>query len=364
MSRQQQSTPSAYFKPRISDEEYQQQIEMEVKQQEEESKENALRERERTARKRLRESTTEQARRRPGRPRKVPASSSIQIDSNKDNITVSGNGNHINSIKVVLSDNADTTQAAAELFQHVSNMLATSSSSSSSSTSSSTTSSSSSSHEFLDWLKTSYPTFHPLFIPAGCTSKAQPADVVLQRPLKHEFSSHYSQWMTNEVSDLLKAGAQPEQIKVDVGLHRMKPLLVKWMMLSWRALSENREMIKKGWGKAGMGKVMQADFQLESMNMIVNKELSLNSESQPEDDQSSAADIEERYEDVILDNEDEAADDEEEVNINDALVAFIEARPVVGVRRSARLQQSESQRADYVVASLLQNEILQDAVRV
>ena len=52
------------------------------------------------------------------------------------------------------------------------------------------------------------------------------------------------------------------------------------------------------------------------------------------------------------------------MNINDALVAFIEARPVVGVRHSARLQHSESQRADYVVASLLQNEMLQDAVRV
>lgn len=220
------------------------------------------------------------------------------------------------------------------------------------------------SREFLDWLKTAYPTFHPLFIPAGCTSKAQPADVVLQRPLKHEFSSHYSQWMTNEVSDLLKAGAQPDQIKVDVGLHRMKPLLVKWMMLSWRALSENRDMIKKGWAKAGLGKVMQAEFQLESMNTIINMEPPVNSESEAEEDQASAADMEQRYEDVILDDEDEVSDDEEEVNINDALVAFIEERPVIGVRRSARLQQSESQRADHAVASLLQNEILQDAVRV
>ena len=55
--------------------------------------------------------------------------------------------------------------------------------------------------------------------------------------------------------------------------------------------------------------------------------------------------------------------EEEEVNINDALVAFIE-RPVIGVRRSARLQQTEPQRRDYIVASLLQNEILQDAVLV
>ena len=108
---------------------------------------------------------------------------------------------------------------------------------------------------------------------------------------------------------------------------------------------------------------MHADFQLESMNILINIEQPLNGDSQPEEDQASAADIEQTYDDVILDDEDEPADDEEEVNINDALVAFIEARPVVGQRRSPRLQQSEAQRADYGVASLLQEEIVQDAVR-
>ena len=98
------------------------------------------------------------------------------------------------------------------------------------------------------------------------------------------------------------------------------------------------------------------------MSINVNKALRLNDASQAEEEQASAADIEQSYEDVILDDENEAADDEEEVSINDALVAFIEDRPVVGVRRSARLQQTESQRRDYRVASLLQNEILQDAV--
>jgi hypothetical protein len=148
MSHQQQSKLSAYFKPRISDDEYQQQLQTEVDQHEEESKEDAARQRERLALKRLRQSTTQQVRRRPGRPRIHPppsSSSSIQIDSNKDNITVSGNGNHVNSIKVVLSDNPDITQAASQIFQHVSNMLAASSQSSSSSSSSSSSGSSSSS---------------------------------------------------------------------------------------------------------------------------------------------------------------------------------------------------------------------------
>lgn len=73
--------------------------------------------------------------------------------------------------------------------------------------------------------------------------------------------------------------------------------------------------------------------------------------------------IEQRYEDVERDDEDEVADNEEEVNIDDALVPFIEDAPVVGVRRSVRLQQSESERRDYRVASLLQQEVLQEAVR-
>lgn len=226
MNRQQQSKLSAYFRPRIPDDEYQQQLDRDVRQQQRESEQDTARRQERLAIKRLRENTSQQVKRRPGRPR-----------------------------------------------------------------------------------------------------------------------------------------VQPDQIKVDVGLYRMKPLLVKWMMTAWKALRERKGMIKSGWTKAGFGKVMLPEFQLESTNMIITGQLSIRDKSQlEEEDCLSSADIEQRYEDVERDDDDEVADDEEEVNIDDALIAFIEETPVVGVRRSARLQQRESERRDYRVASLLQQEVLQEAV--
>jgi hypothetical protein len=112
--------------------------------------------------------------------------------------------------------------------------------------------------EFLSWLSTTYPLYHPLFIPAGCTSKAQPADLVLQRPLKSDFTNEYTHWMNAEIIALLHAGAAPDQVRVDTGMAKMKPLLVKWLMHSWLALGSRTEMIQKGWAKAELGDVLDS----------------------------------------------------------------------------------------------------------
>ena len=71
------------------------------------------------------------------------------------------------------------------------------------------------SDEFLNWLKTTHPQYHVVFVPAGCTGKAQPADVVLQRPLKHQFGLLYTMYTTQEIMLQLKVGAKPEEITVD-----------------------------------------------------------------------------------------------------------------------------------------------------
>lgn len=62
---------------------------------------------------------------------------------------------------------------------------------------------------FMTWLTSSYPLFHPVFVPAGCTAKAQPADIILQRPLKSVLMNEYTTWMTPEMKGLLDAGATP-----------------------------------------------------------------------------------------------------------------------------------------------------------
>ena len=62
------------------------------------------------------------------------------------------------------------------------------------------------------------------------------------------------------------------------------------------------------------------------------------------------------------DDDDEVDDDEEEIGVDDALIAFIEQTPVVGVRRSARLQQDAANRMDHRIASVLQDDVPQEAV--
>ncbi len=57
-----------------------------------------------------------------------------------------------------------------------------------------------------------------------------------------------------------------------------------------------------------------------------------------------------------------AEGNEEEISIDDALASFVEQRRLVGVRRSARLEQGSANRIDHRLAELLQEEILQNAV--
>jgi hypothetical protein len=214
---------------------------------------------------------------------------------------------------------------------------------------------------FLDWLRSTYPLFHPLFIPAGCTGKAQPADVILQRPMKAAFMNEYTQWMTEQMTGLLAAGATPETLRVDVGMHRMKPLLVKWLLSSWRQLRTRDAMIRKGWVTAGLGDVMNADVQREAMRLVVNNQLVLAGADGEgtEEEPASAADTSEIEGEA--DDEEEVEEDEEEIDVDVCLAACVEERKVVGVRRSARLQAGSSERASQRVAQLLQEQTEQDA---
>ena len=54
-------------------------------------------------------------------------------------------------------------------------------------------------------------------------------------------------------------------------------------------------------------------------------------------------------------------EDEEEVDVDVCLAACVEERPVVGVRRSARLQADSSVRARWHLAQLLQEQTEQEA---
>jgi hypothetical protein len=164
---------------------------------------------------------------------------------------------------------------------------------------------------------------------------------------------------------LLDAGATPEQLRVDVGLKRMKPLLVKWMMTAWKLLRTRDAMIRKGWAKAGLGDVMNADVQKEAMKQALSRQLlSAHAEGQEDEPEILANSVPVELEDEMENDDDDIEDDEEELDIDVCLAAAVEDKPMVGIRRSARLSANAEERRSLRVAQLLQEQTEEEAVYI
>ena len=144
----------------------------------------------------------------------------------------------------------------------------------------------------------------------------------------------------------------------------MKPKLVEWMMSSWKLLRSKRQLIQKGWEKAGLDKVMQPDTQDKALAALGAGLISMdhNDLGLEEADTESAADAAELQAETEMDEKDEPADDEEEIDADVCLAALIEDRLVVGVRRSTRVREQYSVRRDHDIARYTQEQILDDAV--
>jgi hypothetical protein len=218
--------------------------------------------------------------------------------------------------------------------------------------------------EWLSYISNTHPHCHVVFIPAGCTGKAQPADLMLQRPLKHEFGNRYTDWVTEQLQDIISAGVEPTQVKLDTGMGVMKPKLVEWMMSSWKLLRSKRVLIQKGWEKAGLDKVMQPATQDKALEALGAGVISIDQKDVglEEADTESAADAAELQAETAMDENDEPPDDEEEIDADVCLAALIEDRLVVGTRRSMRVREQFSVRRDHDIARYTQEQILDDAV--
>lgn len=119
------------------------------------------------------------------------------------------------------------------------------------------------SEAFLSWIKLEYPWICVLFIPANCTSKLQPADVILQRPLKAGFTMHFKQWSASSIQCQIQNGAP--QIQLDLTIGTLREHLCTWLLESWKDVGDRREMIVRGWEKCGLTRPFERSFQAEAM---------------------------------------------------------------------------------------------------
>jgi hypothetical protein len=111
------------------------------------------------------------------------------------------------------------------------------------------------SEEFRNWLKENHPLVHYLYVVANCTSKLQPTDVVLQRPFKHGFRKQFEKWQSELVTSQLAEGVRPEDVELQVGIKKLRELLIGWLLSSWGELWEQVEMIQKGWALCRLGNI-------------------------------------------------------------------------------------------------------------
>jgi hypothetical protein len=139
---------------------------------------------------------------------------------------------------------------------------------------------------FREWMKATYPRYHLIFVPAGCTGKAQPADVMLQRPFKGQIVRAFTNWMSDQIITLINLGEDPDTLRVDTSISTLKPLLVDWAWNSWIRLFDKPDLIKEGWVKSGMGKVLEAAQQREAMRQCMN---AVEEELGEEEEQADAA---------------------------------------------------------------------------
>lgn len=137
------------------------------------------------------------------------------------------------------------------------------------------------SEAFLTWMKKEYPSICVLFIPANCTSKLQPADVVLQRPIKCGFTRCYKQWSSTCIQQQLENNVSDVQLDLKIGTLREE--LCTWLLQTWKEVGSRTSMIVKGWDKCGLLRSFERNFQAEAMESHAYNSLFTGVDDQNED---------------------------------------------------------------------------------
>ena len=150
---------------------------------------------------------------------------------------------------------------------------------------------------FRDWIKVAHPNYHLLFVPANCTSKAQPADAGLQRPFKNAITNSLNAWMADEIHHTVMGGTAAAEVRVDLGLKRLKPQMVHWAWVAWDRLKRSPDVVRDSWNKCGLSSVLIAEQQVDAMRFCM---------SNKEDEPGVEPDLE--LERTDSDGEDEAED--------------------------------------------------------
>ena len=121
-----------------------------------------------------------------------------------------------------------------------------------------------------------------LAIPAGCTSKCQPMDVCLNKPLKAILRKYWVNYISNVVETFPDASQDPS-FKIPTPTRQQ---MVDWVKEAFDYLTRNQEMVKHSFEVCGITvsdteKIRNADFYKRCMKDALER---LENEVEEEDD--------------------------------------------------------------------------------
>ncbi|KAF5382378.1 hypothetical protein D9757_009804 [Collybiopsis confluens] len=105
---------------------------------------------------------------------------------------------------------------------------------------------------FRMFVFTEYPNIILIYVPGNCTGKYQPADVGIQRPLKHRIKAALFDWMAKEHQQQLLAGASPEDIRITTSIPKLRDASVAPLVSAYKFMQgpDGRDLIKKAWANS------------------------------------------------------------------------------------------------------------------
>lgn len=102
--------------------------------------------------------------------------------------------------------------------------------------------------KFTGWLMEKYPQIIIRFVPGGCTGDVQPADVGLQRLVKHEISRRFSTWFARAMSNLEPNDIQGFKALTQIGsLRDQVPSLLSH---TYDVFCNKRNLVQLAWRKS------------------------------------------------------------------------------------------------------------------
>jgi hypothetical protein len=108
--------------------------------------------------------------------------------------------------------------------------------------------------DFLDWIKQKYLNILVVFVLANYINALQPADAILQCPLKHAFKMEFKNWIIRTIKEQIKYGKDPN---VDFKMSKLKPCICECIYNTWKELKNKETLILKGWEKTNAYKSLE-----------------------------------------------------------------------------------------------------------